>query len=153
MLPNSLTSLDTGTFANATSLKRFTMPYLGGVTDATSSNANIKYTDMFKGLSPDKLFIPIGDQGKFIAAANGGVTTGTVGNVQYYTEAETVKAATSVNINNNDYKALEAAAIAAKADATQLPALTELVTAFNENYPTAGAEGAEPTLNLTKKKA
>ena len=153
MLPNSLTSLGSGAFSNATSLKRFTMPSLGGVTDTTPSNANISYTDMFKGLSPDKLFIPVGDQAKFIAAANGGVTIPTVGNVKYYTQAETIKANTSVNINNVDYKALEAAAIAAKTDPTLLPALTELVTAFNENYPTAGAEGAEPTLNLAKKKA
>jgi hypothetical protein len=105
---------------------------------------------MFKGLSPDRIFIPKGDQAKFIAAANGGVTNETVGNIQYYTQAETTKSHISVNINNTDYKAIEAAAIAAKADPTQLPALTELVTAFNENYPTAGAE---PTLNLAKKKA
>jgi hypothetical protein len=129
------------------------MPSLGGVTDTAQSNTNISYTNMFKGLSPDRIFIPKGDQKKFIAAANGGVTNETIGNIKYYTQAETTKSHISVNINNTDYKAIEAAAIAAKTDATLLPALTELVTAFNENYPTVGAEGAEPTLNLAKKKA
>ena len=151
-LPSSLTSLGKGAFADTPSLTRFTMPSLAGASDTAQSAAAIDYTDMFLNNNVSKLFIPFGDLTKFNNANHGGITAPSVGNIKFYKQNDLIQAGTNVNINNNDYKELEKAAIAAKGDSTLIPALQELMTAFNDNYPTPGAEGGEPTLNLAKKR-